>query len=156
MQISFILLTFVLKNCRLFIACKIGKQCKPVQVHPFSRFSLWVNLRKLLVGEASPIPFEQYLRYWLLVHSERLINLLSVKTKKNATTATLIFRVTAVASLSANIFLLLFLFFLFVDIQNRFNCLFGNQQFFSFFSHLTILRIIFLLLYCQTMKFFIQ
>ena len=71
MQISFILLTFVLKNCRLFIACKIGKQCKPVQVHPFSRFSLWVNLRKLLVGEASPIPFERYLRYRLLVHSER-------------------------------------------------------------------------------------
>lgn len=65
MQISFILLTFVLKNCRLFIACKIGKQCKPVQVHPFSRFSLWVNLRKLLVGEASPIPFERYLRYRL-------------------------------------------------------------------------------------------
>ena len=51
MQISFILLTFVLKNCRLFIACKIGKQCKPVQVHPFSRFSLCVNLRKLLVGD---------------------------------------------------------------------------------------------------------
>ena len=28
----------------------------------------------MLVGEASPIPFEQYLRYWLLVHSERFPN----------------------------------------------------------------------------------
>ena len=27
----------------------------------------------LLVGEASPIPFERYLRYRLLVHSERFL-----------------------------------------------------------------------------------
>ena len=47
------------------VTSQIGKQCKPVQVYSFSRFSLWVNLRKLLVGEASPIPFERYLRYRL-------------------------------------------------------------------------------------------
>ena len=47
------------------IRSQSGKQCKPVQVHSFSRFSLWGNLRKLLVGEASPIPFERYLRYRL-------------------------------------------------------------------------------------------
>ena len=28
----------------------------------------------MLVGAASPIPFEQYLRYWLPVHSERFQN----------------------------------------------------------------------------------
>lgn len=42
MQISFILLTFVLKNCRLFIACKIGKQCKPV---------LWSSIFVTLVAK---------------------------------------------------------------------------------------------------------
>ena len=47
------------------VTSQIGKQCKPVQVHSFSRFYLWVNLRKWLVGEASPIPFERYLRYRL-------------------------------------------------------------------------------------------
>ena len=41
-------------------ASQIGKQCKPVQIHSFSRFSLWANLRKLLVGEASPSPFEHH------------------------------------------------------------------------------------------------
>ena len=56
---------------RIRLRSQSGKQCKPVQVHSFSRFSLWINLRKLLVGEASPIPFERYLRYRLLVHSER-------------------------------------------------------------------------------------
>ncbi len=47
------------------VTLQIGKQCKPVQVYSFSRFSLWINLRKLLVGEASPSPFERYLRYRL-------------------------------------------------------------------------------------------
>jgi len=50
---------------------QIGKQCKQGPVHSFSRFPLRCNLRKLLVGAASPIPFERYLRYRLLVHSER-------------------------------------------------------------------------------------
>ena len=50
---------------RIRLRSQSGKQCKPVQVPSFSRFSLWVNLRKLLVGEASPIPFERYLRYRL-------------------------------------------------------------------------------------------
>lgn len=44
---------------------QIGKQCKPVQVYSFSRIVRWTILRKLLVGEASPIPFERYLRYRL-------------------------------------------------------------------------------------------
>ncbi len=43
------------------VTSQIGKQCKPVQVHSFSRIVLWTNLRKLLVGEASPSPFERYL-----------------------------------------------------------------------------------------------
>ena len=51
-------------------ALQIGKQCKPVQVYSFSWFPLWVNLRKLLVGEASPIPFERHLRCRLRIHSE--------------------------------------------------------------------------------------
>lgn len=38
------------------VTSQIGKQCKTVQVHSFSRFSLWVNLRKLLVGESVPKP----------------------------------------------------------------------------------------------------
>lgn len=51
-------------------ALQIGKQCKPVQVYSFSWFPLWVNLRKLLVGEASPIPFERHLWCRLRIHSE--------------------------------------------------------------------------------------
>ena len=51
-------------------ALQIGKQCKPVQVYSFSWFPLWVNLRKLLVGEASPIPFERHLGWRLRIHSE--------------------------------------------------------------------------------------
>lgn len=51
-------------------ALQIGKQCKPVQVYSFSWFPLWVNLRKLLVGAASPIPFERHLRCRLRIHSE--------------------------------------------------------------------------------------
>ena len=38
------------------VISQIGKQCKPVQVYSFSRFSLWVNLRKLLVGGSIPKP----------------------------------------------------------------------------------------------------
>ena len=55
---------------------QIGKQCKPVQVHKFAssakryHFALLANL---LVGAASPIPLEQHLRRWLLVHSERFV-----------------------------------------------------------------------------------
>ena len=37
--------------------------------------------------------------------------------------------------------LFFFLLFLSVDIQNRFNRLFGNQQFFFFFSDLSVLSI---------------
>ena len=51
-------------------ALQIGKQCKPVQVYSFSWFPLWVNLRKLLVGVASPIPFERHLWCRLRIHSE--------------------------------------------------------------------------------------
>ena len=57
------------------------------------------------------------------------------------------------------LFLLLFFFFLLflsVDIQNRFNRPFRNQQFFFFFSYLTVLSIILFLLDCQLMKFLIQ
>ena len=53
-----------------FDSSQIGKQCKPVQVYSFSQISHPVNLRKLLVGATSPIPFERYLRYRLLVRSE--------------------------------------------------------------------------------------
>ncbi len=35
---------------------QIGKQCKPVQVHSFSRFSLWVNLRKFACWGNIPNP----------------------------------------------------------------------------------------------------
>ena len=41
---------------------QIGKQCKPVQVHSFLKFSLAVKNQKLLVGATSPIPFEHHLR----------------------------------------------------------------------------------------------
>ena len=52
--------------------------------------------------------------------------------------------------------LFFFLLFLPVDIQNRFNRPFSNQQFFFFFSYLTVLSIILFLLDCQLMKFLIQ
>ena len=47
-----------------------GQTCTGLLV--FAKCPYWLFL-KLLVGAASPIPFEQYLRYWLLVHSERLL-----------------------------------------------------------------------------------
>lgn len=57
------------------------------------------------------------------------------------------------------LFLFLFLFFLLflpVDIQNRFNRPFGNQQFFFLFSDLTVLSVVLLFLDCQLMKLLIQ
>lgn len=47
------------------VTSQFGKQCKPVQVHSFSRIVLWTIRENLLVGAASPIPFERYLRYQL-------------------------------------------------------------------------------------------
>ena len=52
--------------------------------------------------------------------------------------------------------LFFFLLFLSVDIQNRFNRPFGNQQFFFFFSYLTVLSVVLFLLHCQLMKLLIQ
>ena len=51
---------------------------------------------------------------------------------------------------------LFFLLFLPVDIQNRFNRPFGNQQFFFLFSDLTVLSVVLLFLDCQLMKLLIQ
>lgn len=39
-----------------FIISQIGKQCKPVQVHSFSRFSLRCNLRKFACWGSIPNP----------------------------------------------------------------------------------------------------
>lgn len=39
-----------------FIISQIGKQCKPVQVHSFSRISLWVILRKFACWGSIPNP----------------------------------------------------------------------------------------------------
>ena len=52
--------------------------------------------------------------------------------------------------------LFFFLLFLSVDIQNRFNRPFGNQQFFFLFSDLTVLSVVLLFLDCQLMKLLIQ
>lgn len=82
------------------------------------------------------------------------------KSKKAATIRTLwecrpwLFALTEVL-----LFLFLFLFFLLflpVDIQNRFNRPFGNQQFFFLFSDLTVLSVVLLFLDCQLMKLLIQ
>ena len=51
--------------------------------------------------------------------------------------------------------LFFFLLFLSVDIQNRFNRPFGNQQFFFLFSDLTVLSVVLLFLDCQLMKLLI-
>ena len=55
-------------------ASQIGKLASSVNLYRFMHFldfpsgAIFANL---LVEEASPIPFERYLRYLLLVHSER-------------------------------------------------------------------------------------
>lgn len=82
------------------------------------------------------------------------------KSKKAATIRTL-WGVQTVAfcfngSSSFPLSLSLFLLFLPVDIQNRFNRPFGNQQFFFLFSDLTVLSVVLLFLDCQLMKLLIQ
>ena len=46
----------VTKGNTKFIISQIGKQCKPVQVHSFSRFSLRCNLRKFACWGSIPNP----------------------------------------------------------------------------------------------------
>lgn len=80
------------------------------------------------------------------------------KSKKAATIRTL-WGVQTVAFALTEVLLFLFLFFLLflpVDIQNRFNRPFGNQQFFFLFSDLTVLSVVLLFLDCQLMKLLIQ
>lgn len=82
------------------------------------------------------------------------------KSKKAATIRTLWgVQTVAFALTEVLLFLFLFLFFLLflpVDIQNRFNRPFGNQQFFFLFSDLTVLSVVLLFLDCQLMKLLIQ
>ena len=52
------------------------KLASSVNLYRFTHFLDFTSgaiFANLLVGEASPIPFERYLRYRLLVHSERFL-----------------------------------------------------------------------------------
>lgn len=85
----------------------------------------------------------------------------STEIEKQAATIRTLWGVQTVAFCfnGSSSFLFLFLFFLLflpVDIQNRFNRPFGNQQFFFLFSDLTVLSVVLLFLDCQLMKLLIQ
>ena len=58
---------------RILQALQIGKQCKPVQVHLFTKIPPEEKFSQLLVGEASPIPFDRHLRCRLRIHSEWIV-----------------------------------------------------------------------------------